>query len=291
MGLGLAVVPFLPRRCILALSRALGNLGFSLCAKLRGIALANLDCAYRASLNRNEKVEIARESFRTFVLVVLDLFWFSVFTSRRISRWVKYDTSFNEYFNSKPAIAVTGHLGNWEIMGLAASFRGHPSLSVFAPLANPVATHVLTKLRSGTGQMTASKHGAVRAMLENLKAGGRVAVLVDQNTLPSEGGEFVSFFDLPAPVSRVAASLSGRTGAVIVPTYCVSCEDGMYELRARPGFKCRDGAISETVQAVTRELELIIRKHPGQWLWMYKRWKHVPEGADINRYPGYAKRQ
>ena len=39
-----------------------------------------------------------------------------------------------------------------------------------------------------------------------------------------------------------------------------------------------------------RALEDEIRRHPGQWVWTYKRWKRVPPDDDTSRFPFYARK-
>ena len=49
----------------------------------------------------------------------------------------------------------------------------------------------------------------------------------------------------------------------------------------------------DAVRRLTQDIAFIfqeeIEKHPEQWLWMYKRWKHVKPGQPLGAYPYYAK--
>lgn len=289
--LGLSVLPFLPRNWIVRLSRRLGNTAFRLCRNLRKRATANLDIAFGSSLSFEEKQAIARESFETFSLTVLDLFWFGMFSRKRIETYVKFDPSFNFYFNTAPAVVVTGHLGNWEVLGQAVALHGDPCVSVAAPLENPFVDWMLNRFRRATGQEIVEKKGAMKTLIKALREGGRTALLMDQNTLPSDGGEFVDFFGLSVPISKAVSALIRRTGADIVFIFCVADNDGRYTAYALPPFSAKGAEVSddEITQAVAEMLECEIRKHPGQWLWMYKRWKHVPPGASPEGYPFYAR--
>ena len=286
--LGFILVPWLPRQWVVLLADGLGTAGFCLSAGQRKIALANLDVAFGDELTRTEKESIARESFRTFALVVLDLFWFSAFSKSRISRYVEIDSSFDIYRRASPVVAVTGHFGNWEVMGLAAALDGNPNVSVATPLKNRLVDKMLNRFRRGTGQEIQMRNGAVRGMIRVLKEGGRTALLMDQNTLPEEGGEFVGFFGLPVPVTRVAALLAKRTGSATVLTYCVLRSQGHYTVYAASLSEEEDGV--GMTQLATTALEDKIREYPGQWLWSYKRWKHVPDDESIDSYPFYAKK-
>lgn len=290
--IGLVTIPFLPRFGVLAFARFAGGLGYRFSAKLRRISLANLDLAFGDSLTGREKETIARQSFQNFALVVLDLFWFSVFRKQRLQRYVRMDDSYMRYIPVNPVIAVTGHLGNWEVMGQAAALHGEPCVSVYTPTGNPVVDWAIRRLRSGTGQEVTQRSGALRAMLKALKKGQRVALLLDQNTLPEEGGTFVEFFGLPVPVSQAVEVMAGHTRATVLIVHCEMMGDGGYLIKVRPlcNADAAEGAGKADTAEVMRTLEQVIREIPGQWLWSYKRWKFIPDGAPAERYPFYARR-
>jgi KDO2-lipid IV(A) lauroyltransferase len=291
IGLGLVTVPCLPRRAILWLARGLGAAGYRLARRDRRVALANVAAALGDSLDARQQKEVVREAFRNFALVVLDLFWFRAFTRRRIDRWVRFDPSFDLWLQTRPCIMVTGHFGNWEVLGLASARRGAPPVSVAANFANPAVRSILGSSREATGQKIAIREGAIRALLKALRQGDRVGLVTDQNTMPSAGGMFVRFFGLPVPVSRAPAVLWKRTGAPILQGLCVADGRGGYALSMTMLAGPAEQSLSEedVTRRIVSALERVIRAQPGQWLWSYKRWKVVPAGEDRGRYPFYAR--
>ena len=289
---GLCIIPFLTRKWITRLSAVMGNAAYSLSAKTRQTTISNLDTAFGSSLSAEEKQNIARESFRTFALVMCDLFWFSLFTSKRIATYVEFDKSFDCYFKSSPTITLGAHIGNWEILGLAVAFRGEPCLTITAPLENQLIDKMLSRMRRITGLKLVSKEGAIKPLIKTLKAGDRIAMMIDQNVLPEDGGEFVNFFGLPVPISKAPASLSAINDSAVVFIYCIADNHGFYRAYAVPVKEASAALLSEgeMTRKIARILEQEIRRNPGQWLWMYKRWKFIPDGAPADRYPSYAKR-
>jgi Kdo2-lipid IVA lauroyltransferase/acyltransferase len=281
-------IPFLPRSSVVGLSRFLGRTGFRLSKKLRRIGMANLDVAFGNTITDSEKERILEASFRTFALVVMDLLWFAVFKKSRIRARVRFDPSFASYFDTRPLVVVTGHVGNWEVMGQAVALRGDPTASVAAPLDNPVIDHAVIRLRQSTGQTVVPKEGAIRRLLRVLHDGGKIALLIDQNTIPADGGVFVKLFGLPVSISQAASMLAAKTGAKVVFCYCVVNENGDYTAHASPIVSGSDR--KKGTQIMANELETVIRSHPEQWLWTYKRWKYIPEDMPVDAYPFYAKR-
>ena len=57
---------------------------------------------------------------------------------------------------------------------------------------------ILTLLRGRGGQQIVWKRGAVRSLLRILKEGGRTALLMDQNTIPRDGGVLAAGPGVPA---------------------------------------------------------------------------------------------
>jgi KDO2-lipid IV(A) lauroyltransferase len=116
-------------------------------------------------------------------------------------------------------------------------------------------------------------------------------MLMDQNTPPSEGGVFVEFFGLPVTVSRAPAGLIHRSGAPVMLGICRRQPDGRYVVSAEGPFTAaqmgRDDV--EITQFLQNRIEAVVRAEPGQWLWMYKRWKYVPDLALMASYPYYAR--
>lgn len=290
--IGMVLIPFLPRKVIVKLSHWLGDIGFFTCGQLKRIALANVDVAFGSSLSPEQKAEIVRGSFRTFTLVVLDLFWFSIFSSKRIPLYLSFDPSFSNYFDRAPLVAATAHFGNWEAMGQAAALLGKGPLAIATPLDNPFIDWILRRWRKQTGQGIAERSGGIRTLIKLLKQGGRTALLMDQNTLPEEGGVFVNFFGLPVPVSKGAYALAAWSGSDIVPAFCRTEEGGMrYVAYAFDPIEVEKSADAEVeiTQAVTSAIEKAVRTSPEQWLWMYRRWKFIPEGTPSGKYPFYSR--
>ena len=289
-AVGMVLLPLLPRRCVVLLAHGLGSLGYYCSRKQRVLARANIQLAFGKQLSRREQARIAEQSFRTFALLLLDLFWFRRSTASRVERYVVLDESFENLFRTRPAIIVTAHFGNWEALGLAIAREGYPVVSVAAPLANPFVDRALNRLRTSTGQRIIPKEGAVRRLLRELRGGAGTAMLLDQNTLPRDGGVFVPFFGLPVPISRAAVRLAARSGASIVPVFSVPQPDGSYRGYAlAPIPVVRDVDEDEMTARLAKMMEQQIRENPGHWLWMYRRWKLVPEGGDREQFPWYAR--
>jgi len=291
---GAFLISRLPRGVVVRLAQGLGAVAYAISPKLRRVGRANLDLVFGSERTDQEKRRILRKSFENFSLVLLDLFWFSRNPRERILKYMRYGENADWLFCKKAQICLTGHMGNWELGGRAVSSRGTPLASVALPLKNAAVDALLNQARESTGQTVIPRQGAVKAMLKFLRQGGKVAMLLDHNTLPSEGGVFLDFFGLPATVSVSTEALAFRTKAEILFVFCMPCKDGSYltQISGRMDASTlseasdRDRALT---QHITRVYEKAIRQYPEQWLWTYKRWKYIRPGDDPARYPFYAK--
>ena len=291
--LGLFIIPALPRCGVLLLARALAAGAWLVARRERSVGLANLDVAFGGTKTAAEKRAILRESFRTFALMMLDIFWFSKDIERRVARWVEQEASMEPLWQPRATVGITAHLGNWELLGQTVAMRGYPLASVVAPLANPTVDELFRRVRGTSGQDVIPQQGAVRQLLRALRAGGKIAILLDQNTLPGEGGVFVPFFGLPVPVSAAGALLGLKTGALFFFGFCLAQPDGHYRCISTGSFTPpaddSSAALEQLTRRIAAELEQVVRAHPGQWLWSYKRWKYIAPGTEPARYPFYAK--
>ena len=284
------IIPLLSRNAVMRLSRALGGCAYAFSGALRDVAADNLDLVFGDSLTVSEKREINRASFQNFCLVLLDLFWFGRKTHERLAKYVLYDASFRQLFEDPPAIVLTAHIGNWEIINAGCGARGLPMTSIAMPTKNAFADHALTRLREKTGSEITAREGAIRNVIKALKAGRPTLLVVDQNTLPEEGGIFVPFFGVPVPVTKAAGALWNLSHVRIMVSWCIPDEKGYYTVSSKPSFpESGEAPTTEEIAAhVTKELENVIREYPHYWLWSYKRWRFFRESDDRGQYPFYA---
>lgn len=292
--LGLAWVPLLPRPAILFLARCFGAIGFRFARKTRQIGLDNLQLVYGSDMSEQQRGELLRETFQRFALLVLDIIWFTFRPHQRLKKWVVWTESTAPAFKDGAALMLTAHYGNWETLGQAFALEGADILSVAAELKNKPANDLFIRLRQKTGQKIIPQKGAARQLMKGLKAGSKLAVLLDQNTRPRDGGRFVRFFDLDVPVSTAPAALAVKVNAPAIPIIMTADRNGVYQVRCAdplyPDPQAKDPVLDFT-QRMTTAVEAIIRQDPVHWCWMYKRWRFVPDHAAMEAYPGsYARR-
>jgi KDO2-lipid IV(A) lauroyltransferase len=151
------------------------------------------------------------------------------------------------------------------------------------PIDNPKIEAMIDRARRSLGNRTIDKTSAARGMLQILRSGGTLGILVDLNTLDREA-IFVDFFGRSASTTFIVAKLALRTGAEVLPVFAPWDEGRKrFELIVDEPLKIErtgdeDEDIRRLTQQYTRVVEDYVRRYPEQWLWIHRRWKTRPAG-------------
>ncbi|HVE38978.1 MAG TPA: lysophospholipid acyltransferase family protein [Planctomycetota bacterium] len=172
-------------------------------------------------------------------------------------------------------ITVIGHLGNWELIGLAVCHAGHPLHSLARPIENPWIDRYLTGFRTQTGQRIIPKYHALGEMIRVLQKNEILIIQVDQDA--RSHGVYADFFGRPASTHRSPALLSLKYGTPIVVAniyreggqHCCVLSDPILP----ETFKDLPDPVRALTQAYTAKFEACVRQHPDQWFWIHGRWK------------------
>ncbi len=175
----------------------------------------------------------------------------------------------------KPHILFTGHLGNFELLPIAAATFGMKMTALFRPPNNPyLAEYIFSTRASNMGDLLASQRGASFALAGILDRGGNVGVLVDQKF---SRGLRTTFFGRECETNPVLAMLARHYECDVYPAHCVRLPGNRYRLTIEDKLVLpRNENCTVDVQALTQMLndtvERWIREDPGQWMWFHKRW-------------------
>jgi len=188
-----------------------------------------------------------------------------------VEGWDVMDAALRE---GKGVIVVSGHLGNWEIMGSMVARCGYPAAFVVAAQSNERVEDFLDNWRVKAGVEIIKRRAAVRGVLSALKRHRIVAILIDQDA--HEDGAFVPFFGRLASTPRGPAVFHLRTGAPVIFASSVLLPGDKYKIHlVRVASQPAEDADALTAR-FTKMLEDAIRETPEQWLWMHRRWKTRP---------------
>ena len=188
---------------------------------------------------------------------------------------------------SDPAILVTGHVGNWEIVGYLLSMLGFEIDALARPIDNPLVNDWLLGIRQRQGLKVITKFNATDRMLEVIDRGGTLAFIADQNA--GEKGLFVPFFGRLASTYKSIGLLAIDRDVPIICGYGqrvgrgFGYEVGLTDVIRPEQWKEQPDPLFYVTARYMAAIEQMVRRRPAQYFWMHRRWKSRPRHERKNR--------
>jgi Kdo2-lipid IVA lauroyltransferase/acyltransferase len=282
---GLKLLGLLPREAARFVGANFAAAAYALRAPLRRAAIFNLNLAF-PDWSDAQREQALRSMIEQIGWMAGEFAQFPKYTRARIEGIVVRDgfENFDEARRrGKGVLFLTGHMSAWELAPFAQALYGDPLHFLVRPIANRRVDELINNYRCLSGNRPIEKNRSARAILKVLGGGGTVGILADQNTSLEEG-VFVDFFEIPACSTSGLARIALRTDAAVVPGF-LAWDDALrkYRLRFEPAVELartgdEEADVRENTARFARVIESYIRRHPGQWVWVHKRWKTRPEG-------------
>jgi KDO2-lipid IV(A) lauroyltransferase len=270
----------LPLGTARGLARASSLFAYLAVPRLRRVTLDNLDLAYGDSVSESEKRRIARGAVENLFVTAMEFPFLARLTRENVKQYVAIRGWENIDF-SRGVLFISAHMANWEWMIPAMAHRGGGKVSVvIRELDDPLLNTHVDRLRRVCGMEPIAKHGAGDEVIQKLRDGWVVGVMIDQS--PRDNAVPTTFFGKPcwSTIAPVMAAVRAKT-----PVHFAAVrreQDGTYTLELQPAMDfVRTGNLREDIVVNTQRcqdvLEAAVRAHPEQWLWMHRRWKTRPK--------------
>lgn len=249
------------------------------------------------SLSSAQREALVRDAFRHLGRTAIEFVSLSSYNAANLRGYIEESVRYEGLDIVRPFLdrkqggfILTAHCGNWELLGLALAAAGLPMTIVARPLDSPALNEWVDGVRGRLGSRVIGKKSVLRPILEDVRAGRWIGLLLDQNVAREEG-VFVPFFGVPACTTKGLALMAMKTGAPVVPTFIHRAEDGTHRVVFHPPVGTvpagdRDESVRLSTGAYTEKIEKEIRAHPDQWFWVHRRWKTRPDskkGELVNR--------
>ncbi|NNM84926.1 MAG: lysophospholipid acyltransferase family protein [Phycisphaerales bacterium] len=274
-----------PVNANLQTARAFGSLLFAIDAKHRKRGMDNLRRSF-PDWSEDRIKAVARRSVQHFCELAIDV----ISTTRTINveRWHRY-VHFQDMrqtleiaLRGRGAIMLTGHYGNWEILGYTMATLGFKSYSIARPIDNPHFDAWLLGVREKKGQIILSKRGVTTTAQDVLENKGVLGIIADQNAGPK--GLFVPFFGRLASTYKSIGLLAIQHHVPVIIGYARRRSDrfefdlGITDVIEPADWQNRSDELYYITERYTRAIETFIRQDPTQYLWIHRRWKTRPKG-------------
>ena len=271
----------LPHREALGLGARLGEGICWLARAERQRAIANL----RSSLTDKSPKEIegiAQACFRNLGKSLVEVMRFSRLTRESVNRLVTMEGQEaldDALARKRGVILLTGHFGNWELMGARLTLNGYPLMVIARRLRSARLNQLLCEQRQQVVMQILFRGDSIRRGIRFLRQNGILAILADVDT--ATPGVFVEFFGRPAYTPYGPVALALRTQAALMPMFIIRRPDDSHHILIHPPLELVstgqwDSDLYQNTQRFTRLFETTIRRYPEQWIWMHPRWKTRP---------------
>lgn len=279
----ISLLNFLPRDAAISIGGFLGGWAYFIIGNARRRTLSNLRLAFAGEKEEKKLRRLALRVFQNLGKNVADVVrlkrmkWCDIDRMTEIEGLQHFDEAYSQ---GKGVIALTGHIGNFELLAAWFSLKGYKLSVIGREVYDPRLDRLLVENRERVGLQNIPTTAGVKPIMKALKSGRALGVLADQDSSRVRG-VFVDFFGRPSRTPVGPILLPYKTGSPIIPMAIVRQGKNKYRIVVKPEVQLvfsedREKDIVEVTQRCARVLESIIREYPDQWLWMHDRWKSKP---------------
>jgi KDO2-lipid IV(A) lauroyltransferase len=269
----------LPLPLGLAIGERIGAGAHRLLARPRRLAVTHVGVAF-PELDSGARQRLVAETFRAAGRSFAELALFGkILRTADYVRLEGEETLDAALAAGRGVIAVTGHVGNWELLAAWAAAIGYPITVVVRRVTDLRFHAMIVRFRAAAGVeiLVRDDPRFIAGVTEALQRNRVVAMLIDQDTRGA--GVFVPFFGRPAHTPPGAAVLALRARVPVVAVFIERRPDGGRLVRVAPVAsdvrRGRDG-VRELTARLTAAIEAQIRRRPAEWVWWHERWRRQP---------------
>lgn len=276
-----ALAMALPRSVALKLGVAFADAVYALyrLTPYRDFIFGNIRKAYAEQLSPREAHRLARIHLRNVLKAIVELMRFGVIARDGLENLVSWQGK--EHLDrvreeGRGVIFASAHFGNWELMGAALANTGVPLHVIVQVPSKDAFGQLFIEARALVGAKTYANQGpaSLRPVLRALKRGEALGMLIDQHGEAQEA--FATLYGRPVSVPMGAFFFAEKTGAAILPMFCVRTPDDRHVIHVEPEL-VPTGNAQEDARRLYEILERYLREYPEMWLWAHNRWEREGE--------------
>lgn len=181
--------------------------------------------------------------------------------------------SFQE--DGKPGIIFTAHMGNWQMITLAAQSVGFDLTQMYRPANNPWVDFLMLYCQKLAVKNVITKgKGGPKDLLSLLRRGDHALLLVDQKM---GEGIAVPFLGRKAMTARGVARMYLNQNCPLLPARTERLHDSHFRVTFYPPLDFTpQGDQQQDMYGLLLKINTIIgewiKERPAQWLWIHRRW-------------------
>lgn len=281
----LTVAAYLPLSLSQAIGVGLGHLAWKLHEKSRHISLTNLRVCFPEQ-PEGWREEVGRKSLIAMSQAMLEAPSLWRLNKDELNGLVlnpeALEPVLNAYEAGEGLVLASPHLGSWEFVGLITGQRMKMT-SLFRPPRMEELGEFIRQGRQNSGAtLVPTDSSGVKALTRALKNGEATGILPDQEP-PQGAGVFADFFGQPAYTMPLILKLAKKRRIPIFFLYAERRKKGFHLHVTEGSDALYQDRIEDACATMNAQIEQLVRQHPEQYNWNYKRFRHQPDGTDLYR--------
>ncbi|HPD60984.1 MAG TPA: lysophospholipid acyltransferase family protein, partial [Thermodesulfobacteriota bacterium] len=279
----LGIIRILPERYLPTLGDWVGVLGYYTIPHRQKIAQENIKRVYGSALSPKQVKSMAKTAFKNISrdMMEVGLSYVSSPNQQFLKKNISVqgiDNLDNALKKGRGVIAISAHLGNFPLISAKLALLGYPFSLIAKDPKNIYLIDVFQEWRHrlGIGLIPYKpRYRCANEAVKVLRKNGIIMMLIDQSTR-KKYGVYVDFFDHQLPTYSGPIVLATRTGAALVPMFIHRNQDNTETLHILPEITLnKDQEVSENLRAINMICEVWIKKYPGQWWWLHRRFRRA----------------
>ncbi len=224
------------------------------------------------ALNKPENIrEFPRKVFRNFALFIYEFLILPRLNERNLFKWLRphnFSIVKNEFKKGKGVIIQTAHIGNWEWGAALLGLHKFPLTGISLFYRSEWFWNFYKKRREKIGEKVVPIEQSSREILRIVKHGEMLALLGDKDY--TGNGIDVELFGKNTRLPIGGIWIAMRTGASLIPSFCVRESDNRYHVYFHPPIQMDstgdfDKDLISNMKKWMKILEKYIVKYPTQW--------------------------
>ncbi len=229
---------------------------------------------FNEKILESEKKRISLNMWKNYGMTFIEYIFLDFFRKNNSHIQIVGEKNLDNIINkNKPAIFVSGHFANFELMSMEITKKNIKLATIYRPLNNFFLNPFMEYIRKKYVCENQIKKGlkGVRESIEYLKKDISIALMIDQRV--SEG-EKIPFFGKLAFTTTLPAQLAIKFNVPIIPVFIERIDQDKFRIEFFKEIYASniDNKINLT-KKLNKVLENMILKNPNHWIWTHNRWK------------------
>lgn len=279
--IGEILINALPLEAAYDLASGIADIKYFFSVKDKLILVKNLQMSL--GITKTEAKRYARLIFRNFCKYLVDFFRQDRIDQAYINNFIKIkgreyvDEAFRQ---GKGVIALSAHIGNWELGAVVFSLLGYPLNVIALSHKDERINNFFNRKRLSKGVKVIQLGGSVKKCFRALDRNEAVAVLADRDF--SNSNFMAEFFGKETSVPKGVGILKLKKGSVIVPTFMIRQPDDTYVFTfEKPIEYNAAGNEEEVIKGIVQEslkiIERYAQEYPDQWFMFARLWPEAKQ--------------